>query len=101
MEALRELAGRLDAASGTLADLARRLPYAGPDGGAVVADGPGRLGEVGASLHRQWVAALDARGRELLATAETLTDTGAALRIAGIGYAESDAAAQRRYAEEA
>ncbi|MGI5147054.1 hypothetical protein ACQEVC_11825 [Plantactinospora sp. CA-294935] len=101
MDSLRDLAGRLDGAGGSLAELARRLPYAGPSGSAFGADGPGRLGEIGGLLHRQWSAALDNRARELLATAERLTDTGSALRIAGTAYADSDAAAYRRRPEEA
>ncbi|GAA3759940.1 hypothetical protein GCM10022225_51810 [Plantactinospora mayteni] len=101
MDGLRDLAGRLDTAGGSLADLARRLPYAGPDGSAFAADEPGRLGEVGGILHRQWSTALDNRARELLATAERLTDTGTALRVAATGYADSDAAAYHRRPEEA
>ncbi|MEQ4303809.1 hypothetical protein ABNF97_20920 [Plantactinospora sp. B6F1] len=101
MDGLRDLAGRLDVTGGSLADLARRLRYAGPDEAAFGADGPGRLGEVGGILHRQWSAALDNRARELLATAERLADTGTALRIAEAAYADSDAAAHHRRPEEA
>lgn len=97
MESLRDLAGRLDNASGTLADLARRMPYGGPGEYAFHADGPGRLGEVGRALHRQWLAALDHRTRELAATAERLTDTAAAVRIAATEYADSDDTAQHRH----
>ncbi|GIG90888.1 hypothetical protein [Plantactinospora endophytica] len=100
MDRLRDLAGRLDSVAGTLADLARRLPYAGPDGSAFAADGSGRLGEVGAMLHRQWSTALDNRARELTATAERLTDTAAALRIADQAYADVDVEAYRRQPEE-
>ncbi|GAB3964803.1 hypothetical protein V1634_00890 [Plantactinospora veratri] len=101
MDRLRDLARQLDTAAGDLAGLARRLPYAGPGGGAFGADGPGRLGEIGATLHRQWSAALDNRARELLATAERLTDTGTALRVAETAYADSDTAAYRRRPAEA
>ncbi|MDG4790464.1 hypothetical protein O7626_31885 [Micromonospora sp. WMMD1102] len=96
MDGLRDLAVQLESAAGVLADLARRVPYAGPSGSAFAADGPGRLGEVGAMLHRQWTAALDDRTRELLGTAERLTDTGAALRTAAIGYADGEVEAYRR-----
>ncbi|MFC6018619.1 hypothetical protein ACFP2T_20715 [Plantactinospora solaniradicis] len=101
MNGLRDLAGRLDSAGGNLADLARRLPYSGPGESAFHADGPGRLGEVGRALHRQWVTALDNRARELAATAERLTDTAAALRVAAREYADTDDAARRRHSGEA
>lgn len=97
MDALRDLAARLDSAGGNFADLARRLPYSGPGQSAFHADGPGRLGEIGRALHRQWVTALDNRARELAATAERLTDTAVALRVAAREYADTDDAARRRH----
>lgn len=101
MDGLRDIAGRLDSAGGALAELARRLPYAEPAGSAFNADGPGRLGEVGRALHRQWLTALDNRARELTTTAERLADTAVALRAAAGEYADTDDAARRRHGESA
>lgn len=101
MDSLRKLADRLDDAGGDLAELARRLPYVGPGERAFAVDGPGRLGEVGRALHRQWLVALDNRTRELTGAAERLADTAAALRTAETEYADRDDTVRRRHAGEA
>ena len=101
MDSLRDLAGRLDEAGGTLAGVARELAYAGPPETAFGVDAPGRLGEVGRALHEQWVAATDSRAREATTTADRLAATAAALRVAATGYADTDDAARRRHDGEA
>ncbi|ROT33983.1 hypothetical protein [Micromonospora sp. HM5-17] len=101
MDALHDLAGRLDDAGETLARLARRLPYAGPPEAALDPTSPGRPGEIGRLLHRQWLTALDDRIRELSAAADRLADTAAALRSAAREYADADDAVRRRLAGEA
>ncbi|MGI5211604.1 hypothetical protein [Plantactinospora sp. CA-290183] len=100
MDDLRDLAARLEGASGTLSDLARRLPYAGPAASAFTVDAPGLPGEVGRALHAQWLAALDNRARELAAAAEQLADGAAAVRAADQAYADSDDGAAGRLARE-
>ncbi|MEO3743690.1 hypothetical protein [Plantactinospora sp. B5E13] len=97
MDSLRDLAGRIDDATETLAELARRLPYVGAAGDALHADGPGRPGEIGRALRRQWETILDDRVRELTGAADRLTDTAAALRTAAEWYADSDDAAEQRF----
>jgi hypothetical protein len=101
VDALYDLAGRLDDAGDALARLARRLPYAGPFEAALGTTSPGRPGEVGRLLHRQWSIALDHRVRELTDAADRLSDTAAALRVAARAYADTDAAAGHRLAREA
>ncbi|MEE6261293.1 type VII secretion target [Plantactinospora sonchi] len=97
MDSLRDLAGRLDDATETLAECARRLPYVGAAGDALHVDGPGRPGEIGRALRRQWGMLLDDRIRELTGTVERLTDTAAALRTAAQRYADTDDAAEQRF----
>lgn len=97
MDSLRDLAGRIDEATEPLTELARRLPYVGAAGDALHADGPGRPGEIGRALRRQWETILDDRVRELAGAADRLTDTAAALRTAAERYADSDDAAEQRF----
>lgn len=100
MDSLYAVAGRLDEAAATLTDAARTVTVLGPPGRAFGVDGPGRLGELGRALHRQWIAAADARAREAVAAAARLADIAATLRVAAASYADTDVAARRRQAEE-
>ena len=62
-------------------------------------DGPGRLGELGRELYRQWQRAVDARSREAHAHSARLAEAAEAVQRAGAGYAEMDDNAQRRHPE--
>ncbi|MCW6006623.1 hypothetical protein K1W54_18850, partial [Micromonospora sp. CPCC 205371] len=68
MDALRELAGRFDAAAESLTTASSRLAGLEPPPDSLAAGAPGRLGELGRALHGQWVAALGARARAAAAT---------------------------------
>lgn len=92
MDPLRDLAARLDEAGDTLTDLARRVPATDPAHPAFGADAPGRLGEVGRALHRQWTAATDERSREAGTAAARLSSAAGAVRDAAQRYTETDAA---------
>jgi hypothetical protein len=95
------LSGAVDAlrhAGEQLDDAAARLRVLDP-GAGVFGDGPGRLGELGRDLHRQWQRCLDARAREAHAHAARLVEVADAVRRAGAGYAEMDDGAQRRHPE--
>ena len=52
--------------------------------------GPGRLGELGADLHRRWQEAIAARAREARAQADRLSETGDRVDRARRAYAETD-----------
>jgi hypothetical protein len=91
-----ELAARVDAIGAALGGHGRRLADAGPGPAAFGGDGPGRVGEVGRALHRQWSAALVAREREAAAHGARLGEFGAALRSVADAYREVDDAARRR-----
>ena len=89
--ALRDASAQLDAGGACL----RGLDPGAPTFGA----GPGRLGELGQDLYRQWQRAVDARSREAQAHAARLTEAADAVQRAGAGYAEMDDNAQRRHPE--
>jgi hypothetical protein len=101
MESLRHLAGRLDAAAESVADAGAALEGLALDPPGFAAEGPGRLGELGRSLHAQWSAALAARFREAAAAGARLEDTAQAIRVIATGYHEADEAAARRHRGEA
>ncbi|SCE65682.1 hypothetical protein GA0074696_0053 [Micromonospora purpureochromogenes] len=96
MDALRALAARLEEASDTLAVLARTVTATDPAHPAFGADAPGRPGEVGRALHRQWTAATGDRAREAGAAAARLAAAAAAVRSAADRYAGADDTAGRR-----
>ncbi len=98
MESLRALAARLDEASATLAAVAHAATVAGPAPTAFGADGPGRPGDLGRALHRQWVTATDNRAREARAAAARFAAAASAIRDAADRYADTDAAARHRLA---
>ncbi|SCE87349.1 hypothetical protein GA0070618_1555 [Micromonospora echinospora] len=98
MESLYALAARLDEASATLAAVAHAATVAGPAPTAFGADGPGRPGDLGRALHRQWVTATDNRAREARAAAARLAAAASAIRDAADRYADTDAAARHRLA---
>jgi hypothetical protein len=75
-EALTEAAARL------------RNDHEPPFGAA----GPGRLGDLGRELSRQWQRAIDARAHEAAAHAERLRDLADAVARAAGRYDEVDAA---------
>jgi hypothetical protein len=96
MDSLRVLANRLDEASATLTALSRSVTAADPAQVAFGTDAPGRPGEIGRALHRQWVAATGDRAREAHAAAAQLASVAAALREAADRYADTDSAVTRR-----
>ncbi|MFI7076355.1 hypothetical protein ACIBO1_03565 [Micromonospora sp. NPDC049903] len=100
MDTLRALAARLDEASATLTALSRSVTAADPAQVSFGADAPGRPGEIGRALHRQWVNATGDRAREAHAAAAQLTATATALRQAADRYSDTDSAASRRLAGE-
>ncbi|MEH0819280.1 MULTISPECIES: type VII secretion target [unclassified Micromonospora] len=100
MDALRALAARLEEASDTLTVLARTVTAADPAHAAFGADAPGRPGEVGRALHRQWTAATGDRSREAAAAAVRLAAAAAAVRSAADRYADVDDTAGRRLSGE-
>ncbi|MGS2615642.1 hypothetical protein ACVCAH_14135 [Micromonospora sp. LZ34] len=101
METLRALAARLDEAGATLAALSRTVTAGDPPQAAFGVDAPGRPGEIGRALHRQWAAATGDRAREAHAAAARLAAAATALRDAADGYAAVDDSAGRRLAGEA
>ncbi|KAB1932955.1 hypothetical protein F8271_24845 [Micromonospora sp. ALFpr18c] len=96
MDALRALSARLDEASATLAALSRTVTASDPAQVAFGADAPGRPGEIGRALHRQWATATDDRAREARAAAVRLAAAASAVREAADRYGEVDRAARRR-----
>ncbi|MET8305255.1 hypothetical protein [Micromonospora sp. NPDC005173] len=96
METLRGLSARLDEASATLTALSRTVTASDPAPTAFGADAPGRPGEIGRALHRQWTVATDDRSREARAAAGRLAAAAAAVREAADRYGEVDRAARRR-----
>ncbi|MFF5172781.1 hypothetical protein ACFY3U_09120 [Micromonospora sp. NPDC000089] len=101
MDALRSLAARLDQASDTLAVVARTVTAADPAHPAFGAHAPGRPGEIGRALHRQWTAATGDRAREAAAASARLTAAASAVRSAADRYADADDGARRRLVGEA
>ncbi|MGC5051064.1 hypothetical protein ACLQ2S_06400 [Micromonospora sp. DT48] len=101
MDSLRALASRLDEASATLTALSRSVTASDPAQVAFGADAPGRPGEVGRALHRQWVAATGDRAREAHTAAVQVASVAAALRQAADRYADTDSAVSRRLVGEA
>ncbi|MFC0507627.1 hypothetical protein [Micromonospora costi] len=101
MDVLRTLAARLDEASATLTTLSHTVTAGDPPQAAFGADAPGRPGEIGRALHRQWTAATDNRSREARAAAVRLSAGAAAVREAADGYSDADRSARRRLVGEA
>ena len=101
METLRALAARLDEAGATLATLAHTVTATDPPHPAFGAHAPGRPGEIGRALHRQWTAATGDRAREAQAAASRLAAAAAALRSAADRYPATDESVARRLAREA
>ncbi|PZG07225.1 hypothetical protein C1I95_31335 [Micromonospora craterilacus] len=101
MDSLRALASRLDEASATLTALSRSVAAGDPAQVAFGADAPGRPGEIGRALHRQWVAATGDRAREAYAAAAHLASAAAALRQAADQYTDTDSVVSRRLVGEA
>ncbi|MET8089625.1 hypothetical protein [Micromonospora sp. NPDC005220] len=100
MDTLRALAARLDEASATLTMVSHTVTASDPAQAAFGADAPGRPGEIGRALHRQWTTATDDRAREARAAAGRLAAAAAAVREATDRYTEVDRAARRRLAGE-
>jgi len=101
MESLHSLAARLDEASESMTGVSRRATAGDPAQGAFGVDAPGRAGEIGRALHRQWAAATGDRAREAHGAAQRLTAAAAALRAAAGNYADVDRAVRRRLTGEA
>ncbi|TCB92770.1 hypothetical protein E0H26_23225 [Micromonospora zingiberis] len=96
MDSLRALASRLDDASATLTALSRSVTASDPAQVAFGADAPGRPGEIGRALHRQWAAATGDRAREAHSAAGHLAAAADALRQAANQYADTDVGVSRR-----
>ncbi|WP_433389313.1 hypothetical protein [Micromonospora sp. KLBMP9576] len=96
MESLRALAARLDEASETMTVVARTATAGDPAQAAFGVEAPGRPGEIGRALHRQWTTATGDRAREAHGAAQRLAATAAALRAAADHYADVDRAARHR-----
>jgi hypothetical protein len=96
MDALRRLAGQLEAAAAELA--AVRPDDLGLDVATVDDGGPGAVGEVFAALRRQRTAALQARIHEVASAAEAVRGLASDLRVAVSGYAGADEQARSRAA---
>ncbi|MGW4499324.1 hypothetical protein ACWENR_12020 [Micromonospora sp. NPDC004336] len=101
MESLRALAARLDQASETLTAVSRTVTAGDPSQAAFGADAPGRPGEIGRALHRQWIAATGDRAREAHVAAQRLAAVAAAVRAAADHYADVDRGVRHRLAGEA
>ncbi|MEH1123684.1 hypothetical protein [Micromonospora sp. CPCC 206061] len=99
MDALRELAGRFDAAAESLTAASGRLMSLEPSPDTLAAGAPGRLGELGRVLHGQWVGAIGARAREAAATGARIADAAGTLRAVAADYAGVDEAARQRQPE--
>ncbi|BCB81109.1 hypothetical protein GCM10022251_67080 [Phytohabitans flavus] len=94
MDSLRDLAAGFDEAATALTDAGRRLSHLEPPPSSFGAGGPGRLGEVGRALHRQWLDAFGARGREAAAASARLADVAGALRATAADYSDVDKTAR-------
>ncbi|MFG3697835.1 hypothetical protein ACGF5C_07925 [Micromonospora sp. NPDC047620] len=101
MDTLHALAARLDQASETMTAVSRTVTAGDPPQAAFGADAPGRPGEIGRALHRQWIAATSDRAREAHAVAQRLAAAAAAVRAAADHYADADRAARYRLTGEA
>jgi hypothetical protein len=99
MESLRDLAAGFDEAATALTAAGRRLTHLEPPASSFGAGGPGRLGEVGRALHRQWLDAFGARGREAAVASAQLADVAGALRATAADYSDVDQAARSRAGE--
>lgn len=99
METLRDLAAGFDEAATALTAAGRRLAHLEPPASSFGAGGPGRLGELGRALHRQWLDAFGARRREAAAASDRLADVAGALRATAADYSDVDDAARSRTGE--
>jgi hypothetical protein len=99
VDTLRDLAAGFDEAATALTAAGRRLAHLEPPASSFGAGGPGHLGEVGRALHRQWLAAFGARGREAAVASARLTDVAGALRATAADYSDVDDTARRRAGE--
>jgi hypothetical protein len=99
METLRDLAAGFDDAATALTAAGRRLAHLEPPASSFGAGGPGRLGELGRALHRQWLDAFGARGREASVASDRLADVAGALRATAVDYSDVDDAARDRAGE--
>ncbi|HEX5741992.1 MAG TPA: hypothetical protein VFY17_10645 [Pilimelia sp.] len=88
--ALEAAAAALDAGAALLGDAAGdAVDFGG--------DAPGLPGELGRGLHARWVAALEARRREVREVCEELTALHAAVAEAAAAYTDTDAAVTARW----
>lgn len=99
MDALRDLAAGFDEAATALTAAGRRLAHLEPPASSFGAGGPGRLGEVGRALHRQWLDAFGARGREAAVASAQLAGVASALRATAADYSDVDRSAHDRTRE--
>ncbi|MGN9905957.1 hypothetical protein ACTMTJ_00220 [Phytohabitans sp. LJ34] len=99
MQTLRDLAAGFDDAATALTAAGRRLAHLEPPASSFGAGGPGRLGELGRALHRQWLDAFDARAREAALASDRLAEVAGALRVTAADYSDVDDAARGRAGE--
>ncbi|GGJ95932.1 hypothetical protein GCM10010123_27250 [Pilimelia anulata] len=90
MDDLITVARALDDAAEKLAASAGLLHEAVSDAASFGADAAGHAGELGRTLHAQWISALDARRREVDEARDELTALRAAVVDAAAGYAATD-----------
>jgi hypothetical protein len=83
---LDDLADQIDSAADVIAGASTTMTLIDPGARAFGGDGVGSLGELGRALHRQFTAALTARGRESAAHGARLADAAQALRLVATGY---------------
>jgi hypothetical protein len=99
MDSPREIAVRVEEAADAVTRAGRVLADLDPGGAAFGAAAPGRLGEMGRTLHAHLSGALAARSREAAVAGARLADTAGHLRRASDRYAEVDDDAQHRRPE--
>lgn len=92
-----ELADRIDAVGAALARVSTTVTELAPGARVFGGDGPGRVGELGRTLHLNLVSGLVARGREAAAHGARLADTADDLRVVAARYADVEASAERRH----
>lgn len=97
MDDLRSVTRALEAAAAELDAGAALLGDAAGDAVDFGGDAPGLPGELGRGLHARWVAALEARRREVREVCDELAALGTAVSDAAATYAAADAATAARW----
>ncbi|GGK20407.1 hypothetical protein GCM10010124_11270 [Pilimelia terevasa] len=100
MNDLTTVAHALEDAARQLAASADLLHEAASDATSFGGDAAGYTGELGRALHARWVAALDARRREVDEARDEIAALRAAVADAASAYTDVDAAAAARWRSE-